>query len=204
MYCPEHFHETDLNDIKRLVQLHPLALCIARSDHDFELNHLPMLWRENALIGHIARANQMHNILENGCKAAFVFSGENSYISPNWYPSKAEEHKVVPTWNYQVVHIHGALTFSHKDKDKRAAVALLTREHEAKVNGKAAWALRDAAKDYLQDMLDNIVAIRLDIERIQAKSKLGQNKQDIDFKAVMQKMQEKSLMELAASMRKKR
>jgi len=149
-----------------------------------------MIWRDDKLIGHIAFANSMHKSLEDGCKAAFIFKAENSYVSPNWYPTKAQHHKHVPTWNYQVVHMHGELYFKHSEKEKIAAVGLLTQLHEKRLNGSNAWKMRDAPKDYMKTMLDGIVGIEFHIKRLEAKSKLSQNREKIDYTAVMHKMDE--------------
>ncbi len=202
MYLPDHFRETDLAEIRLIAERYPLATCVAHARDEFELYHLPMIWRDDVLIGHIALANQMHTKLENGCKAAFVFCAEDSYVSPNWYPTKAEHQKHVPTWNYQVVHLHGELFFSHNTKDKIAAVGVLTKLHEERVNGAGAWKMRDAPKDFMEAMLDNIVAIEFKIRRIDAKSKLSQNRQEIDYSAVIEKMREHDLTGITARMQK--
>lgn len=97
MYIPSHFKEEDLAEIRLIVETFPLATCIAMAGDEFEINHIPMVWRDDVLIGHIAMANVMHGSLVNGTHAAFVFQAENSYISPNWYPSKQVHHQVVPT-----------------------------------------------------------------------------------------------------------
>ena len=106
MYLPKHFKQTDIEEIKGLVACFPLATCVANTGAEFEVNHFPMIWRGDKLIGHIAFANSMHKTLQNGCKAVFVFNAEDSYVSPNWYPTKAQHHKHVPTWNYQAVDMH--------------------------------------------------------------------------------------------------
>ena len=143
MYVPEHFKENDIEEIKAIVEQFPLATCVASIGDDFEANHFPMIWRDDRLIGHIAFANRMHENLKDGCKALFIFKAENSYISPNWFPTKPQHHKHVPTWNYQVVHMHGELYFKHSQKEKIAAVGLLTQLHENRVNGDGAWKMRD-------------------------------------------------------------
>ncbi|MDC0495833.1 FMN-binding negative transcriptional regulator [Planktomarina temperata] len=190
MYLPEDFKENDFEEIKAIVEQFPFATCVANIGNDFELNHFPMIWRDDKLIGHIAFANSMHKSLEDGCKAAFIFKAENSYVSPNWYPTKAQHHKHVPTWNYQVVHMHGELYFKHSEKEKISAVGLLTQLHEKRLNGSNAWKMRDAPKDYMKTMLDGIVGIELHIKRLEAKSKLSQNREKIDYTAVMHKMDE--------------
>lgn len=188
MYQPNHFQEGNIEEIRAIVEQNPLATCVAHGGDDFEINHLPMLWRDDCLIGHIALANDMHRMLPNGCKAVFVFHGDNSYVSPNWYPTKAQHHKQVPTWNYQVVHMHGDLFFDHSDRAKRAAVGLLAKSHETRVNGDQAWAMRDAPREFMDAKLAEIVAITFRVKSIEAKSKLSQNKEKIDFEAVLERM----------------
>lgn len=190
MYLPEHFKENDIEEIKAIVEQFPLASCVANIGDDFVANHLPMMWRDDKLIGHIAFANSLHENLQDGCKALFIFKAENSYISPNWYPTKPHHHKHVPTWNYQVVHMHGELYFKHSEKDKIAAVGLLTQLHEKRVNGDNAWKMRDAPKDYMKTMIKGIVGIEFHIQRLEAKSKLSQNREKIDYNAVLNKMDE--------------
>lgn len=201
MYLPEHFKEDDLDQIKSIVEHFPLATCVSSIGDDFEVNHFPMIWRGDKLIGHIAFANRMHEALKDGCKAVFIFKAEDSYISPNWYPTKAQHHKHVPTWNYQVVHMHGELYFKHNDKEKIAAVGLLTQLHEKRVNGDGAWKMRDAPKDYMKTKLDGIVGLEFHIKRLEAKSKLSQNKETTDYSSVMGKMGELRLMGLNKRMK---
>ena len=202
MYLPEHFEENDFEEIKAIVERFPFATCVANIADDFELNHFPMIWRGDKLIGHIAFSNNMHKTLVDGCKAAFIFSAENSYVSPNWYPTKVQHHKHVPTWNYQVVHMHGELYFKHTDEEKIAAVGLLTQLHEKRLNGDNAWKMRDAPKDYMKTMLDGIVGIEFRINRIEAKSKLSQNRDKIDYTAVMNKMTELQFFGMNKRMKK--
>ena len=189
MYIPDHFCETDMTEIRSLVDCYPLGCCITHSAQGFEINHLPMMWVGDRLIGHIALANNMHRVLENGTAAAYVFQAENSYISPNWYPSKHETHQQVPTWNYQVVHLHGQLFFDHDEKMKRSVVGQLTKVHEQRTDKDNEWKLRDAPRDYIEMQLAAIVAIRFDIQRIEAKAKLGQNKSKPDFDAVQSQLE---------------
>ena len=204
MYLPKHFKQTDIEEIKGLVACFPLATCVANMGDGFEVNHFPMIWRDDQLIGHIAFANPMHKTLQNGCKAVFVFNAGDTYVSPNWYPTKAQHHKHVPTWNYQVVHMHGELFFKHGEKDKIAAVGLLTQLHEKRVNGDKAWKMRDAPRDYIKTMIESIVGIEFHIKRLEAKSKLSQNREKIDYTAVMDRMEEMQLMGLSQSMKKLR
>ncbi len=200
MYTPTHFQETDAAAIEAMIEAYPLAALVAQAPDGLVANHLPLLREGDALVGHIALANDLHRILDDGAEVLAIFRGEDSYISPNWYPTKAETHKAVPTWNYQVVHVHGRIRFQHDRKTKLALVGRLTKRHEEAENGTAGWRMADAPKDYLEAMLDNIVAFRIEIVRVQAKSKLNQNRADADFNAVTEEMTGRGKAGLAARM----
>jgi transcriptional regulator len=186
MYIPPHFVETDPAEVKRLMQAHPLACLVAQTPSGLVANHLPLLVApDGALIGHVALANGMHRLMADGHDVLAIFRGEEGYVSPNFYPSKAEHHRHVPTWNYQVVHAYGTVTFHRDDQSKRKAVGLLTRDHEHRVNGGRAWRMADAPGDYMQQMLGAIVAFRIDVYRTLAKSKLSQNREPRDVQGVI-------------------
>lgn len=176
MYIPPHFHETDPAAIAALIEAAPLACLVAQTAQGLVANHIPVLRApDGGLIGHVALANDMHRLLADGDPVLAVFQGADAYVSPNYYPSKAETHRAVPTWNYEVAHLHGEIRFQHDTQTKRAAVGLLTRLHERRTNGAAAWRMADAPADYMATMLDNIVAFRITVTRTLAKSKLNQN-----------------------------
>ena len=92
MYLPKHFKQTDIEEVKGLVSCFPLATCVANMGDEFEVNHFPMIWRDDQLIGHIAFANPMHKTLQNGCKVVFVLNAEDSYVTPNWCPNTAQQY----------------------------------------------------------------------------------------------------------------
>lgn len=181
MYVPPHFQEIDPAEIASIMAEAPLACIVAQTDQGLVANHIPLLAApDGTLIGHVALANDMHRLIPDGHEVLAIFRGEDGYVSPNFYPSKPRHHRHVPTWNYQVVHVHGPIRFQHDTSAKRAAVGLLTRLHERRVNGAAAWRMADAPADYLQQMLDAIVAFRIAPRRTLAKSKLSQNREDED------------------------
>ena len=185
MYLPPHFSETDSEQLNALIDSHPLATLVVMTDEGFVANHIPILREgDHALIGHIALANELHKLVGDGSQVLAVFSAEDSYVSPNWYPGKAAHHKVVPTWNYQVVHIHGRIGFQHHEKAKRAIVGRLTSRFERELNGEAAWKMADAPADFMAGQLQAIVGVRIEIDRIEAKSKLSQNRAPEDFDSV--------------------
>lgn len=186
MYIPSHFEEISSAEIASVVAAFPLACIVAQTSEGLIANHLPLLaGADGTLIGHAALANDMHRLIGDGQEVLAIFRGEDAYVSPNFYPSKPEHHRHVPTWNYQVVHIYGAITFQHDERTKRAAVGLLTKLHERRVNGDNAWRMADAPGDYIEQMLASIVAFRLTVTRTLAKSKLSQNRDDRDYQGAI-------------------
>ena len=203
MYLPDHFVETDPQAIDGLIAAHPLAQLIAQTPSGLVANPLPLLLVGGGLVGHLARANTMHQTVGQGAPVLALFSGPDAYISPNWYPTKAETHKAVPTWNYQQVQVHGTIHFSHLEADKRRAVSLLTSRMEGQTNGPSAWRMGDAPEDFLRDRLAEIVALRIDITRVLAKSKLSQNRRADDRASVADQVEARGNPALARAMRRK-
>ncbi|MGI1660789.1 FMN-binding negative transcriptional regulator [Palleronia sp. KMU-117] len=186
MYLPAHFEEVRPEEIAAVIEAAPLACIVAQTGEGLVANHVPLLAApDGTLIGHVALANDMHRLIPDGEEVLAIFRGEDAYVSPNFYPSKPEHHRHVPTWNYQVVHIHGAITFQHDAHAKRAAVGLLTRTHERRLNGAQAWRMADAPPDYMDQMLGNIVAFRIAPRRTLAKSKLSQNREERDYRGAI-------------------
>ncbi len=183
MYVPPHFAEIDPERIASIIKAAPLACIVAQTGEGLVANHIPLLaGPAGTLIGHIALANEMHHLVAENEEVLAIFRGENGYVSPNFYPSKVEHHRHVPTWNYEVVHVHGRISFQHDEHAKRAAVALLTRVHERRTNGQDAWRMADAPEDFIRQMLEGIVALRITIDRTLAKAKLSQNREPRDFR----------------------
>ncbi len=182
MYLPPHFAETDPGAIAEIIDAAPLACVVAQTEEGLVANHLPLLQGpQGVLIGHIAKANDMHRLIADGGEVLAIFRRDDAYVSPNFYPSKAEHHRHVPTWNYEVVHVQGRIHFQHDDHAKRAAVGLLTARQERRLNGDKAWRMADAPADYMAGMLEGIVALRITPERVIAKAKLSQNREMRDY-----------------------
>jgi len=201
MYLPAHFAETDQAEIAALIDSHPLATLVCLGPGGMLANQVPLVRDgDDGLVGHIALANDLHRLVADGAPALAIFGGEESYISPNWYPGKAAHHKVVPTWNYRVVHIHGPISFAHDAKRKRGIVGRLTARFEREMNGDAAWKMADAPADFMEAQLEAIVGFRIGIGRIEAKSKLSQNRAPEDFDAVRRTLRERGKADLARRM----
>lgn len=203
MYTPAHFAEGDADEIERLISTHPLATVVAVTPDGLSANHLPLLRSGSKLTGHVALANSIHEEVADGAPVLAIFQGADAYVSPNWYPSKAETHQAVPTWNYQVVHVHGYIRWLRDAAAKRRVVSLLTSRHEKALNGEGAWKMGDAPADYLEDKISNIVALEITIGRIEAKSKLNQNHPESNRRAVAGEFAARGEDELADVMRRK-
>lgn len=201
MYLPEHFNEVDREAVTSLIAGAPLAAVVAHTSDGLIANHIPLIAaKDGALVGHVALANDMHRLLDDGHEVMAIFRGVDGYITPNSYPSKAEHHRAVPTWNYQVAHVYGMISFQHDERSKRAVLGLLTHAHERRVNGDKAWRMSDAPADYIADMLTKIVALRIDVTRTIAKSKLSQNRDQRDFDGAVAALRERGEGELANQM----
>lgn len=204
MYIPPQFHEVSAEEIGAIVAAAPLACIVAQTGQGLVANHIPVLSApKGVLVGHVALANDMHRLIAEGQEVLAVFRGEDAYVSPNLYPSKPEHHRHVPTWNYQAVHMHGRIAFQHDDRAKRAAVGLLTRTHERRLNGDQAWRMADAPADYMEKMLDAIVAFRIEVTQVLAKSKLSQNRDPRDYQGVIEGLEGSGHSGMAGRMRRR-
>jgi transcriptional regulator len=205
MYIPPHFHEIDPAEIAAVIQAAPLACIVAHTADGLIANHIPLLAApDGTLIGHVALANDMHRLLQDGHDVLVIFRGDDAYISPNFYPSKPEHHRHVPTWNYQSVHMSGTISFQHDTHSKRAAVALLTRLHERRLNGDQAWRMADAPPDYVEQMLGSIVAFRIAVHKTLAKSKLSQNRETRDYLGAVAGLEAHGKSGIANQMKRRR
>lgn len=183
MYVPSHFEESRLPHLQDFIAEHPLGVLVTQDGNGLDANHLPFELEGQAggyglLRAHVARNNPVWQTLAQGAEVLVVFRAEDAYISPNWYPSKHEFHKQVPTWNYSVVHAHGRITVHDDEKYVRGLVARLTRKHEAAQA--RPWKMGDAPHDYIDTMLQAIVGIEIDITRLVGKFKLSQNREERD------------------------
>ena len=173
MYVPDHFREDRpevLHDAMRRIGFATLVT------QGLEANHLPMLVGDGVLRGHVARANP---VWKSGAgEALAIFLGPHAYVSPNWYPSKAETGKAVPTWNYITVHARGAINWIQDGDWLRAHVGALSAAHEA--GRENPWAIGDAPASYVDGLLRAIVGFELTISKLEGKWKLSQNRDDAD------------------------
>ena len=183
MYTPSAFRQNDLATLHREILACRLATLVSHGENGLQASHLPLLLRPEqgeygTLYGHLARANPHARLLAEGGEAMVVFSGADAYVSPSWYPAKAEHGKVVPTWNYIAVHAHGRAEVFDDAERLLALLGELTDRHEQP--RPQPWAIADAPLDYIDGMLRAVVGFALPIERLEGKWKLGQNRSAAD------------------------
>ncbi|MFM2112493.1 MAG: hypothetical protein RLZZ271_1153 [Pseudomonadota bacterium] len=195
MYQPEHFRLNDPAPMHQLMREHPLATLVAQSAEGMVANHVPMLLvpeqgEHGVLQCHVARANPLWREVDVAQEVLAIFNGPQAYISPGWYPTKREHGKVVPTWNYAVVHAWGRLRVVDDAAWLRSLVSRLTATHEA--GFEKPWSIDDAPADYIDKMLSAIVGIEITITRLEGKAKVSQNQPAANREGVVQGLAAKS------------
>ncbi len=205
MYRPAHFDIDDPSELRRLMAALGSAHLVTTGPDGIDSTLLPLLVDADrgplgTLVGHLARANpQVQNAI--GGSALAIFTGPQGYVSPSWYPSKAEDGAVVPTWNYVVVHAHGELVI----RDDRAVVGSIVRRltdhHEAELENP--WSVDDAPPEFIEAQSRGIVGIELRITRLEGKAKLSQNRPAADGAGVVAGLDGRGSgqQDLAAAMR---
>ncbi len=178
MYIPVHFDVSDTEALHGFIRRHPLATLVIHAGDRLVADHVPLSLRPDLaprgrLLGHVARANPLWKAVAAGMDCLVVFHGVQHYISPNGYASKAETGKVVPTWNYEVVHVNGRVRSIDDRLWLRSFLEDLTREHEA--TQPTPWQIGDAPDEYIERMLEAVVGIEVEIASIVGKAKLSQN-----------------------------
>ncbi len=181
MYIPKANAETRIDVLDGLMRSHPLASLVTMGDSGLFASHLPMiLHREDAeravLRGHLSRANRQWSEFSPSVQALAIFSGPEHYITPAWYPEKAASGKVVPTWNYAVVHAYGPLRVIEDPAWLLTHLRSLTDLHESSRN--IPWSVNDAPADFIATLVKGIVGIELPIERLEGKWKVSQNQNE--------------------------
>jgi transcriptional regulator len=189
MYSPRHFEETRTEVLHHLVRQHPLATLVHLGPSGLEANHVPLHLHYQpgepvVLRGHVARANALWRDADLNVPVLAVFQGSQHYISPSWYASKADGGKVVPTWNYAVVHAKGRLHIRDDAAWVRAQMQALTTQQEAHLPHP--WTVDDAPADYTERLLQAVVGLELVVDSLQGKWKVSQN-QSLANQASVQK-----------------
>ena len=178
MYIPKSVQQTDPNELHKLIRERPLAALVVNTGSGLTANHLPLHLIQDGsslglLQGHIARANPLWRECPADSPVLAIFQGPDAYVSPNWYPTKQEHGKVVPTWNYVAVHAVGKIRFIDEPGWKLDFLQRLTAHHESTQQNP--WSVTDAPTDFTEKMLGAIVGLEVLIDDLQGKWKASQN-----------------------------
>lgn len=182
MYLPAQFQENDARRLEALLEANGFATLVSTVQGEPFASHLPLLFERGAnasgkLLGHMARANPQWQGFGESQTVLAVFHGPHGYVSPSWYRAGG-----VPTWNYAVVHVYGRARLIEDRATLRSVIERLTAFHEAR--NPDPWQI-DLPGDRHRDLLDKIVGFEIDIERMEAKFKLSQNRSDADRRGVI-------------------
>jgi transcriptional regulator len=204
MYIPSHFEIKNKNELIRIISENPLGILVT-DNNGLDANHIPFLFDASqgeigTLKAHVARSNPICHEKTNS-NVLVIFRGVESYISPNWYPSKHETHRQVPTWNYEVVHAYGKLCVYDDAKFVRSVVGKLTKIHE--YTEEKPWKMNDAPQDYMEMMIKEIVGIEVTITNIIGKSKLSQNRETRDRYGAITALEINGNLEMAKAIKNK-
>lgn len=189
MYIPKHFEVTDIKLMHDLIRDYSLATLITQSENGLNANHIPLHLSPEpkpygTLQGHVSRVNPLLDDINNSTgETLVIFHGPNTYISPSWYASKQESGKVVPTWNYAVVHAYGKLRIIDDAVWLRNQLNKLTDQNEAQ--SPKPWLVKDAPVEFTEKLLDSIIGIELNITKLIGKWKVSQNQPHQNKESVM-------------------
>ena len=187
MYTPTKFKQTDIKLLYQHIQDNPLGAVISCSQSVLDAEYIPLQLVETdngaKLQGHIARANSLWQRCEQQQSVLILFQGAQGYISPNYYPSKQEQGKAVPTWNYSVVQVRGKVCFID---DKSWLLSFLSEFSDRQERHQTRpWSVKDAPENYIDKMLRAVIGVEIEIEEIVGNFKLSQNKSEQDYQGVL-------------------
>jgi transcriptional regulator len=203
MYTPSHFVNQDLAALHAMMRRHPFALLVTQHDGKAHLTHLPFhldpaRGSNGTLEAHLAKVNPHAQAIAAGAPCTVVFQGPDAYVSPRWYLDPA---KNVPTWNYVAIHAHGTPKPLTEPKALLALIGRLTDEHEAYIE--EPWSVREA-QAHAKHLAQHILGFTLEIESLEGKYKLSQNRSDGDRAGVLRefaKLKSDDVSEMLALMR---
>ena len=188
MYVPKNFKEDDLAKLQQYIRDYSFGLLVIADEEGIEVNHVPFYLsiEDDASYGvlqcHLARSNRVWQRIENVSSVLAVFQGPDAYVSPSWYPTKADTGRAVPTWNYLAVHAEGCATVIQDPEWLYAFLSQLTNKHEK--DRAEPWAVEDAPKDYIEGLMRGIVGIEIKIEKLTGKLKSSQNQPECNQQGV--------------------
>ena len=200
MYIPRANNEDRISVLHKLMEDQPFATLITMGSSGLFASHIPMVLEQNGakgrLKGHISRANTQWRTYTSSVESLAIFSGPQHYITPSWYPEKQETGKVVPTWNYVVVHAYGYLKVIEDETWLMTHLEKLVTTHEASFA--VPWKVGDAPPDYIASQAKGIVGLQIDIERLEGKWKVSQNRSEQDRNGVAKGLAELNTSESLA------
>ncbi|HEX4033875.1 MAG TPA: FMN-binding negative transcriptional regulator [Solirubrobacteraceae bacterium] len=197
MYRPRFNAVDDEHELRAMVAAVGAAeLVTVAGDGYPQSTLLPILWEEDLVIAHMARANRHWREVGENAPVLLVCGGAQAYVSPSWYASKAEHGKVVPTWNYSTVHLKGRASVHEDSEWLRHAVTMLTERHEHLRSHP--WAVTDAPAEFVESQLRAIVGIEIQLERVEGKAKLSQNRSEADRLGVIAGLRSEGLADAEA------
>lgn len=193
MYIPRHFAVADPAYAGAFVDAAQSADLVTFDGTRPVSTLLPVIWDRpetvgddtgwGRLLGHLAIANDQWRTAVPGAEALAIVRGPQAYVSPGWYESKTRHGRVVPTWNYEAVHLSGTIAFHHDPEWLRELVTRLTRRHEG--GREHPWAVTDAPPEFINGQLRAIVGVEMTVTRVEAKQKLSQNRSEADQAGVI-------------------
>ena len=189
MYIPSSFAERDLPTLHAFIEGHPLAALVTATPDGLLASHIPLVLDRasgpfGTLIGHLARANPHARALaQHPTEALIIFTGPDAYVTPEWYPSKQETGRAVPTWNYVAVHAYATPRLRDDQQFLRDHLESLTHVHETA--RERSWKVTDAPEAFIAQQLKAIVGIEMQIDRLEGKWKMSQNRADADIDGVI-------------------
>ena len=183
MYLPPYHRLDDEAAQFDLIERHPLGTWVCQGAAGLTVNHIPFLLDRSqgphgTLLGHVARANTVWHELNTAMPSVVAFMGPQGYITPSWYPGKAEHGRVVPTWDYAAVHVHGVARVVNDPDRLLDLLTRLTDAHEARQA--TAWQVADAPADFIESLMRAIVCIQIPITRLEGRLKASQDEAHAD------------------------
>lgn len=200
MYTPKHFEEPRIEVMHELMRARPLATLVTLTSNGLNANHIPLHLADapapfGTLRGHVARANPLWRDFAKDVEVLAIFHGPDCYITPSWYATKQETGKIVPTWNYAVVHAYGTLRVIDDASWVRAQLEALTDHNEASFA--QPWSVSDAPHEYTEKLIKAIVGFEIVITRLSGKWKVSQNQPAKNQASVIEELRNSGLHDAA-------
>jgi transcriptional regulator len=201
MYTPKLHEEKRIDVLHQLIKDYPLGTLVVMGEGELVANAIPFYLDASrgefgTLVAHISRANPLWQLPEADISALVIFQGAQAYISPSWYPSKAEHGKAVPTWNYVMVQASGQPRFIQEREWLLAHVTELSNTHERERS--EPWLVSDAPEDFIERLVKGIVGIEIPLEKIVGKWKVSKDRPEIDKEGIINGLAESGKLEAAA------